>query len=98
QRRNYGSKTLMWCRADDIAQSYGYDKTDATFDDPVDKLYEGARVLFIDELGRETDVKNSDRRILRLFHRRYDNRRVTNFTTNLTFDELEKQYGESLVS
>lgn len=93
-----GAKNLMWCRARDIALSYGYFKTDSTFDEPVDRLYEGSRVLVIDELGRESDIKNYNMRMHNLFGIRRDNRRVTSFTSNLPPDQLAIKYGPGFMS
>src|SRR6476646_8219009 len=64
------SKYTMWCYARDVARTYEYGLIDQTFDDYVDDMYEEAKWLVIDELGRESDIKNHDRRMHALLRKR----------------------------
>lgn len=93
-----GAKDRMWCRARDVALTYGYFKTDLTFDEEVDDLYNTAKWLVVDELGRETDIKNYDRRMHSLLSSRRDNLCATCFTSNLTADKVRDTYGEGFYS
>lgn len=95
---HWGAKARMWCRARDIATSYGYFKSDSTFDEDVDTLYNEARWLVVDELGRETDIKNFDRRMHSLLSSRRDNLCTTCFTSNMTLDKICEVYGEGFYS
>jgi DNA replication protein DnaC len=82
----WGVHQRLWLRARDVAQTYGYHLQEQEFDYPVDSLLQEAKILVIDELGRESDIKNFDRRMHNLIQRRVENRRVTLFTTNLSLD------------
>lgn len=94
----WGAKDRMWCRARDIALTYGYFNTDQTFDEDVDSLYNTARWLVIDELGRETDIKNFDRRMHSLLSSRRDNLCITCFTSNMSLENIQATYGEGFAS
>ena len=94
----WGAKDRMWCRARDIALTYGYFKVDITFDEDVDVLYNTARWLVVDELGRETDIKNFDRRMHSLLSSRRDNMCVTCFTSNMDMTKIRDTYGEGFAS
>lgn len=99
---NWGSREKMWCRARDVASTYGYFMNDQEFDQPIDDLYEKAKYLIIDELGRETDIKNFDSRMFSLLGVRRDNNLVTGFTTNLSLGEgtgsIHDKYGVGFYS
>jgi DNA replication protein DnaC len=88
----------MWCRARDIATTYGYWLQDETFDEPVDSLYNSAKFLVVDELGREQDVKNFAQRMHSLLSVRRDNLLVTCFTTNLSLEKVGNVYGAGFYS
>lgn len=93
---HWASRHLMWANARDIALSYGYYKTDIVFDEDVDSLYESAKWLVVDELGKESDIRNFDRRMQSLLRCRSENNVVTHFTTNLSLEENENDQGTVL--
>lgn len=98
RRVGWGAKERMWCRARDIALNYGYFYIDETFDETVDNLYNTCEWLVVDELGRESDIKNYERRLHSLLSSRRDNLAVTSFTSNLTLQKIEELYGRGFHS
>ena len=98
RRIEWGAKERMWCRARDIALSYGYFYTDETFDESVDHLYNTCAWLVVDELGRESDIKNYERRLHSLLSSRRDNMVVTSFTSNLSLMKIQEIYGNGFYS
>jgi DNA replication protein DnaC len=100
-REGWMSREIMWTTARDIAREYEYGNLDNTFDDSVDTLLETAELLVIDELGRECDIKNFERRMLALLRKRVDNRKTTLIATNLSLSvepnlpNIKNVYGEA---
>ncbi len=83
-RPSWGSRNVVWASSRDIATYYGHYLTEGVFDIPVDEFYNTAKWLVIDELGRESNEKNFDRRLYSLLKARSDEKLTTLFTTNLS--------------
>jgi DNA replication protein DnaC len=94
----WGAKDAMWCSANAIATSYGYNAMDQQFDEPVDALYNNARFLVVDELGREASIKNADHRQFNLLSQRRNNNTITCYTSNMNLDKILSTYGEGFHS
>lgn len=93
-----GASERIWCRARNIARTYEFNYVDAEFDERFDDIFETAKWLVVDELGRESDVRNYERRMCNLLAVRVDNRLVTHFSSNFTPDQLKEMYGLGFVS
>lgn len=82
----WGVADRVWTRARDVAQQYNYNYWEAEIGVPVDVVFQEAKLLVVDELGRESDIKNFDRRMHNLLQRRTESGLVTMYTTNLSLD------------